>query len=80
MSLVLVFFMAKKISLFQIWRVGDAVNVILLLMEKGAGFFSLSQRCSKWICLISAASLSHSWISSAGRLSLWLVCSLCWAL
>lgn len=38
MSLVLVFFMAKKMSLFQMWRVGDAVNVILLLMEKGQGF------------------------------------------
>ena len=37
-SLVLVFFMAKKISLLQMWKVGDAVNVILLLMEKGKGF------------------------------------------
>ena len=54
MSLALVFFMAKEISLLQMWGDGEAVNVILPMMEKGKGF-----RC-----------FFHSWISSAGRLCL----------
>lgn len=59
--------MAKEISLLQMWGDGEAVNVILPMMEK---VFAVSQRCSNWICLISAAGFFHSWISSAGRLCL----------
>jgi len=36
--LFLVFFMVKKVAFLQMWRDGDAVNTILLMMEKGNGF------------------------------------------
>lgn len=66
-SLLLIFFMVKNISLLR-------CEGMLMLWTSSRlcwkTFFIVSQRCSNWISLISSASLFHSCISSQETLSL----------